>query len=61
MSRYLDSENGTYQEEIADMEECKRLINDVCTNPDSEMCCDFPHPEYCLYRCPYFNKEDGVL
>lgn len=61
MSRYLECENGTYQEEIADMEECKHLINDVCTNPSSQECCDFPHPEYCKLRCPHFTKEDGVL
>ena len=61
MSRYLDHCDGKYQEEIADMEECKHLINEVCTNPDSEQCCDFPHYEYCLYRCTHFTKECGVI
>ena len=61
MSRWLDYDNGEYHEEVADMEECKHLINEVCTNPDSEQCCDFPHYEYCLYRCPHFSKEDGML
>ena len=61
MSRYLDHENGIYHEEIADMDECQYLINDVCTNPDSEQCCDFPNYEYCLYRCHHFKKEDGVI
>ena len=61
MSRYLESCGESYHEEIADMEECKYLINEVCCNPDSDQCCDFPHHEYCLYCCPHFTKEDGVL
>lgn len=61
MSRYLESCDGGYHEEIADLEECKHLINEVCTNPDSELCCDFPHYEYCLYRCSHFMKEDGII
>lgn len=48
-------------ETIDSMEECKDLINDVCTNPSSDQCCDFPHPEYCKYRCPHFTKEDGII
>lgn len=43
------------------MDECRHLYNEVCCNPDSDQCCDFPHPEYCLYCCPHFTKEDGLL
>lgn len=64
MSREIeyDREHRKIHEEISSMDECKHLINDVCTNPDSQQCCDFPHPEeYCKNRCPYFTKEDGLL
>lgn len=63
MSRYMDydTDNQRIHEEISDMEECKHLINDVCTNPDSQQRCDFPHPEYCAKRCPHFTREDGIL
>lgn len=42
-------------------EECKHLVDDVCVNPDSDQCCDFPHPEYCQYCCPHFTYEDGTI
>lgn len=58
MSRYLDDK---CQEEIANMDECRFLVDEVCCNPDSDQCCDYPHPEYCLYCCPHLTKEDGVL
>lgn len=61
MSRWLEKVDGEYREEIADLEQCKHLINEVCTNPDSDQCCDFPHYEYCTYCCPCFTKEDGLL
>lgn len=62
MSRWLEvGDEGQYIETIADMDECKHLINEVCTNPDSQQCCDFPHEEYCKHRCPFFTKEDGVI
>lgn len=56
-----DQDFKRISEEIASAEECRHLINEVCTNPDSEQCCDFPHPEYCIYRCPHFTKERGLL
>ena len=64
MSRWIDydSDDQKINEVIACMDECKHLINDICTNPSSDQCCDFPHPtEYCKERCPYFTKEDGLL
>lgn len=62
MSRWLESDKyGAYHEELADMDECRHLINEVCTNPDSDQCCDFPHPEYCMHCCPHFTAEDGAL
>ena len=63
MSREIEYDrNGRrIHETIASMDECKDLINDVCTNPSSQQCCDFPHPEYCRERCPHFTKEDGII
>ena len=63
MSRWIeaDAANGRITEEIAEMDECKYLINEVCTNPDSQQCCDFPHEDYCKRRCPLFAKEDGII
>lgn len=64
MSRWIDynHDDRRINETIASEEECKYLINDVCTNPSSQQCCDFPHPEeYCKKRCPHFTKEDGII
>lgn len=63
MSRWADTrEDGGIREEIASMDECKWLINEVCCNDASQQCCDFPHPdEYCKKRCPHFTKEDGII
>lgn len=59
MSREIAYDGGQIYEKIASMEECKDLMNEVCTNPSSDQCCDYPHPEYCKLRCPHFTKEDG--
>lgn len=62
MSRWLEDDGfGGHREVLADIEECRCLINEVCCNDKSEQCCDFPHPDYCTYRCPHFTKEDGLL
>jgi len=63
MSREIDYDRDGHQihEAIDSMEECRDLINGVCTNPSSQQCCDFPHPEYCRERCPHFTKEDGII
>lgn len=62
MSRYLEDDgHGGYREKLANIEECRYLINEVCCNDKSHQCCDFPHPEYCLYCCRHFTKEDGSL
>lgn len=63
MSREIeyDRDGNRIHETIDSMDECKHLINDVCTNPSSQECCDFPHPEYCKLRCPHFTREDGLL
>lgn len=60
MSRSIEERNGRIVQTIWDMDECKHLINEVCTNPDSDECCDYPHPELCA-RCPYFEEEDGIV
>ena len=44
---------------IVSLDECKHLVDEVCVNPSSDQCCDFPHPDYCMYCCPYFSDEDG--
>ena len=61
MSRSMDRnpDTGEISVTIVSMEECKHLIDEVCTNPSSDQCCDFPHSGYCQYRCPYFTDEDG--
>ena len=64
MSRWInyDENDKRIDEAIADMDECKHLINEVCTNPCSQQCCDYPHTgEYCAKRCPHFTKEDGII
>lgn len=62
MSRWLEDDgNGGLREVLADITECRYLIDDVCCNDQSEQCCDFPHHEYCSQRCPHFTKEEGLL
>lgn len=62
MSRWLEDDgNGGLRQVLANIEECRYLIDDVCCNDKSEQCCDFPHPEYCALRCPFFTKEEGSL
>lgn len=62
MSRWVEQgSDGVIREEIASPDECRYLMNEVCCNPESDQCCDYPHPEYCLYCCPHLTKEDGLL
>ena len=64
MSRWIevDQENNIRKETIASTEECKKLVNEICTESRCDQCCDYPHPEeYCTLRCPYFEKEDGII
>jgi hypothetical protein len=63
MSRWIEAsqDHKTLTETIANVDECKKLINEVCTEDRCDQCCDYPHPEYCARRCPYFEKEDGVI
>ena len=62
MSRWLDEgTDGVIRESIASMDECKMLFNEICCNDKSDVCCDFPHPDYCKNRCPHFTAEDGVI
>lgn len=64
MSRWIevDIENNIKKETIASRKECKKLVNEICTEGRCDQCCDYPHPEeYCKLRCPYFEKEDGII
>lgn len=63
MSRCIeyDRKGRLIGETIDRMDECKYLINEVCTRDCSDMCCDFPHPDYCEHRCKHFVKEDGII
>ena len=63
MSRCIDYDHKgrRISETIDRMDECKKLINCVCTNDRSDQCCDFPHPDYCGHRCPHFGEEDGII
>lgn len=64
MSRYIESfqENGKtiYHEEIADLEQCRWMYNEVCCNDKSELCADFPLEGDCRI-CLYFEKDNGVI
>jgi len=62
MSRWLEDDGcGGHREVLANIDECRYLINEVCCNDKSDQCCDFPHPEYCAYSCPHFAEEDGQV
>ena len=57
MNGNLDIES----EGIASMDECKNLVNGVCSDDLSDQCCSFVDPEYCRSKCPRFQKEDGII
>lgn len=58
MSRYLDIINGHSEVVLKSMNECRHLINDICTCNKSELACDYPS-EYDCMQCRYFMEEDG--
>lgn len=65
MSRYITrNDDGTVEEEIASMELCKWLMNDICCNEkcDTLGWCVSP-TSICesKYGCGCFEKEDGVI
>lgn len=61
MSRYLETNNdGEHIETLADMDQCKHMINEICCNADADCVADYPTETDCLF-CPYFTKEDGML
>lgn len=61
MSRWIDTdENENYVEEIAEMDECKFLINELCCNPECPLNKDFPFDSDCA-ECPFFTEEDGII
>lgn len=58
MSRWLDKDkDGNPVEEIADANQCRWLINEVCCNDDSDCVADFPYEDDCN-NCPYFTQEE---
>lgn len=63
MSRSIEYGNDgqLISQTVESMDECRDLIDGVCTNPYSDQCCDYPHPDYCTYVCPHFKKEDGII
>nr|DAH34049.1 MAG TPA: hypothetical protein [Caudoviricetes sp.] len=57
MSKWMkETENGQYEETIADADGCKYMYNEVCCNDQSEWCCSYPG-EYCK-ACKLFEPED---
>lgn len=61
MSRWIDiDKNENCIEEIADMNECKFLINELCCNPECPLNKDFPFESDCE-NCEYFMAEDGII
>ena len=63
MSRFVEASEGyqTIVEEIASMDECKLMINDVCCNDLSDQCWNIVDSEYCKTKCKRFVKEDGII
>ena len=63
MSRWIEtSEDGkSIKETIASMDECKQMCNEVCCHPLSDNVGELVASEYCINRCPHFEKEDGVI
>lgn len=60
MSRWIEEmEDGKLKEEIADMDECSWMYNEVCCNDKSPHCADFPSEEICE-KCPLFKKETNI-
>lgn len=60
MSRFIDYQ-PIHIDEI-DYNQCKWLINEVCTNENCEYVADYPYPNCkCENKkqCKYFEKEDG--
>lgn len=62
MSRTItvDAEYKIVKEEIASMDECLYLCDDVCCNDRCDQLGEFVDKEYCK-KCPHFQKEDGII
>lgn len=65
MSRYISTtENGKRIEEIASMDLCKWLCNDMCCNDSCDALGWFPSPISICENgdaCGCFEKEDGII
>lgn len=61
MSRWIKSDtNGKSIETIANGNQCKNLVDEVCCEGYSEHVADFPSEEDCA-QCVFFQKKDGVI
>lgn len=58
MSRWVDKlPNGELREEIADINGCRHMYNQICCNPNSEFCtCDTGEDDY--RSCIFFEPEE---
>lgn len=67
MSRFITKqEDGSYLTEIESMEVCKWRYNDTCCNDKCPDLADYPYPydkcyEDNIFKCEYFEKEDGKV
>ena len=51
--------DGIFREEMADLNECAEMYNEVCCCPDCGHCAGFPDPEEDCKRCAFFKPEGG--
>lgn len=58
MSRWIEElPDGTYHEEIENMDECRWMYNEVCCNDQSPHVGDWPWKDDCSV-CLLFEKEE---
>ena len=61
MSRWLERDaKGVHHEKVANMKECKKLINDICCEGYSDFVASYPTIHECR-TCVFFTQEDGVI
>lgn len=63
MSRYIEVHTGLglVKETITSMDECRRLVNEVCCNELSDACGGLVDSRFCNNKCEHFEKEDGII
>lgn len=59
MSRWLETTpDGSIVETLADAEQCRWLVNDMCCNTECKLCGDMPFDGECeLGVCSWYEAE----